>query len=153
MSEQLEAARRELREALAPRARPSRRCAEADAEPGAALPDGSHSGQDVDDARRLMPRQPRLLAQVALVVARPGRGLASRDRFLLVTVCPLLVAMVNALSAQRAVWAAMGAAAIAGAATALFGPLLRPWRPFRTWLIMLTTSAFDLGVILVLAPP
>ena len=54
---------------------------------------------------------------------------------------------------SSAVWAVMGAVAIAGAATAFFGPLLRPWHPSRTWLIMLITSAFDLGVILVLAPP
>ncbi len=61
-----------------------------------------------------------------------------RGRFMVVTVVFSLGAMVSALSAQRAVWAVMGAVAIAGAATAFFGPLLRPWRPSRTWLIMLT---------------
>ena len=96
--------------------------------------------------------QPRLLVQVALVVAVLAEHWL-RGKFMVVTVVFSLGAMVSALSAQRAVWAVMGAVAIAGAATAFFGPLLRPWRPSRTWLIMLITSAFDLGVILVLAPP
>ena len=76
-----------------------------------------------------------------------------REKLMILTVVLSLVAMVEALSAHRAAWAAVGVLAMTGALTALFGPLLRPWSPLRTWLIMLTTVAFDLGVILALAPP
>ena len=96
--------------------------------------------------------EPGLLVQVAMVVAVLAE-LWLRGRFMIVTGVLSLGAMIAALSAQRAGWAVMGAVAIAGAATAFFGPLLRPWHPSRTWLIMLTTSAFDVGVILVLSPP
>jgi hypothetical protein len=96
--------------------------------------------------------EPGLLVQVAMVVAVLAE-LWLRGRFMIVTVVFSLGAMISALSAQGAVWTVMGAVAIAGAATAFFGPLVRPWSPSRTWLIMLTTLAFDLGVILVLAPP
>jgi hypothetical protein len=96
--------------------------------------------------------EPGILGTVLVVVAVLTE-MWLRGRFMVVTVCLSLAAMVAALSAQQAVWAVIAVLPIAGAATAFFGPLLRPWHPSRTWLIMLTTSAFDLGVILVLAPP
>ena len=96
--------------------------------------------------------KPGVLAQVALA----GLVLAEewlRERVLLLMLVSCLVALGKALSVGSAPWAAAGLIAAIGGLTGMFGPLLRPWGHLSTWLIMLTTLAFDLGVILVLAPP
>jgi len=93
-----------------------------------------------------------VLTQVVLTVA-PFAELWLREKFVILTVVLSLGAMIEAWSVGSAPWAVAGLLAVTGVATALIGPLLRPWRPSRTWLIMLTTAAFDLGVILLLAPP
>ncbi len=95
--------------------------------------------------------KPGVLAQVALA----GVVLAEewlRETVLLLMLVSSLVALGKALSVGSAPWAAAGLLAAIGGLTALFGPLLRLWGHLGTWLIMLTTLAFDLGVILVAGP-
>ena len=151
MSDELAAARRDLREALAVartslarvRSRRGRLSARRAATPIA--------------NRRLLSTRPEAeepgrLVVAALVVAILAEVWA-REKVMILTAVLSLVAMVEALSAQRAAWAAAGVLAVVGALTAFCGHLLRPWRPSRIWLIMLTTAAFDVGVIRVLAAP
>ena len=64
-----------------------------------------------------------------------------------------LVAMGEGFSAGGAFRAAVGVVTMVGTVLAVFGPVVRHWRPLSTWVTLVTATAFDLGVILVLVPP
>ena len=98
--------------------------------------------------------EPGLLVHRAGRGRRPGRDVAARQVHVRDRGASRWRRWSRPCRPSSAVWAVMGRAGRSRAPRRRSSGLsLRPWRPSRTWLIMLTTSAFDLGVILVLAPP
>jgi hypothetical protein len=92
--------------------------------------------------------KPRVVLQVARVVANLALWWLL-DAVLFVTAMSALVAILMAFSAG-AIWAPLGVVAAGGTAFTLFGLLLRHWSHSGIWLTVLTATAANLGVILVL---
>jgi len=95
-----------------------------------------------------------LLVALLVVVVEAERWL--RSSFMMLTAFLSLGALVSALEADQAGWAAVVLAITTVATTACLVSLLRPRSPRSlgaAWLILVVTSALDLGVMFVLSPP